>query len=80
MEDKIQIAINHLKVGNLHQPHIDMAIEALEKQIPKEPIIESWMPTLCPNCKCSLSKSLGDGFYEDIKKLVCDCGQKLKWD
>ena len=56
-------------------------IEALEKQIPKKPIIERWSPSLCPSCKEELSESMGDGYYKHwTSKNICDCGQKLKWD
>jgi len=61
--------------------HIDLAIEALEKQIPKNPIIESWNPALCPSCGEELSESIGDGYYKHWQGLkICECGQKLKWD
>lgn len=59
---------------------IDLAIEALEKQIPKKPIIEKWSPALCSSCGSELSESLGDGYYKHWKnKKVCDCGQLLNW-
>lgn len=58
----------------------DLAIKALEKQIPKKPIMKPWSPALCPSCGCELSESLGDGYYKHYTHLkVCDCGQKLEW-
>jgi hypothetical protein len=58
----------------------DMAIKALEKQIPTKPIKEKWSPALCPNCGESLSKSLGDGYYKHYDGIIiCNCGQKLDW-
>lgn len=60
---------------------IKMAINALEKQIPKKPKIESWNPALCPSCGEELSENIGDGYYKHYYgKSVCECGQKLKWD
>jgi len=58
----------------------EIAIKAMEKQMPKNPIIESWCPALCPTCGEELSESVGDGFYKHYySKNICDCGQKLKW-
>lgn len=58
-----------------------VAINALEKQIPKKPITKPWSPALCPTCRCELSESVGDGYYKHYSHLkVCDCGQKLNWE
>lgn len=58
-----------------------MAILAVEKQIPKKPIIEMWSPTYCPSCGEELSESIGDGYYQHFTSLeICDCGQKLDWN
>jgi len=54
---------------------------AIEKQIPKEPIINEQSPALCPCCGAELSELLDDGSYKHMtSKKVCNCGQKLKWD
>jgi hypothetical protein len=69
---------------------------AIEKQIPKEPIIidnrfaicnyqaaqfNEQSPALCPCCGAELSDLLDDGSYKHMtSKKVCNCGQKLKWD
>lgn len=54
------------------QESIDMAIKALEKQIPKKPdFTEDKEFTLCPCCN-------GNGLAD--KQEYCDnCGQKLDW-
>lgn len=61
----------------------DMAIKALEKQMPKEVKIKKWSPAKCPNCGTELSESLGDGYYRHPTFLKrCpneDCGQLLDW-
>ena len=63
------------------QDAIDLAITALEKQIPRKPIITNWNPALCPSCNEELSEHLGDGYYHHHTNLkVCECGQKLRWD
>jgi len=60
---------------------IDLAILALEKQIPSKPIITNWNPALCPSCNEELSEHMEDGYYHHYTNLnVCECGQKLKWD
>ncbi len=63
--------------------HCNIAIEALEKQLPKKVIIEDWCPSYCPSCGYELSEDLGDGIYRHptfIKRCPNpDCGQKLDW-
>ena len=62
---------------------IDTAIEALEKQIPKKPIIKPWSPATCPSCGEELSISLGDGYYSHRIILThcpnLECLQRLDW-
>lgn len=51
---------------------LDLAIEALEKQIPKKPIEYE-----CPVCK----DSVGYKFGESYMMPHCEnCGQKLDWE
>ena len=63
--------------------HCNIAIEALEKQLPKKVIIEDWCPSYCPSCGYELSEDLGDRFHRHptfIKRCPNpDCGQKLDW-
>lgn len=51
--------------------HCDLAIEALEKQLPKKPIEKGihFVYYKCPNCNRILP----------IDKNYCDRGQKLDW-
>lgn len=54
----------------------DMAIKALEKQIPKEPLDFGDESYLCPYCK---RNNFYKGEYLD-KQNYCDyCGQAIKW-
>lgn len=56
-------------------------LEILEKQIPKQPIMERWNPALCPACGEELSESIGDGYYKHLYNVnVCNCGQKIMWE
>lgn len=59
-------------------PYCDMAIEALEKQLPKKPIDKSCVKDndticgyvgICPSC---------NGVVDD-SMIVCDCTQLLDW-
>lgn len=59
-----------------------VAIQALEKQIPKKVKIEQWIYTKC-DCGFEFSKHHGDGYYsipiENKTKYCPNCGQKLDW-
>ena len=59
-----------------------MAINALEKQIPKKVKIEQWIYTKC-DCGYEFSRHHGDGYYsiplENKTKYCPNCGQKLDW-
>jgi hypothetical protein len=74
MENKIQVAIDHLKVGNIHQPHINLAIEVLEKQIPIKPKLMQFAE---PEYMCEC----GYKFYTYTwKPNYCSCcGKKFNW-
>ena len=60
-----------------------MAINALEKQMPKKVKIEQWIYTKC-DCGYEFSKHHGDGYYsiplENKTKYCPNCGQKLNWE
>ena len=70
--------------GNFGQQKeaFNMAIKALEKQIPKKVKIEQWIYTKC-DCGFEFSKHHGDGYYsisiENKTKYCPNCGQKLDW-
>jgi len=54
---------------------LEMAIEALEKQIPKKPIKDDeWGAFFCPVCEYMLGK-----YYQGVLNY-CDCGQKIDWE
>ena len=61
---------------------LDVAIQALEKQIAKKVKIEQWIYTKC-DCGFDFSEHHGDGYYsipiENKTKYCPNCGQKLDW-
>ena len=88
-EEAIKRIKDHIQVHKIGDyPHIylrealDMAIEALEKQIPKRPSVwenkGSWSPV--PNddwgyeCPCCGNEDI------DYPEHYCDCGQALDWE
>ena len=81
-EKKVREAIEALKIINLKRVHPfydweemrevrNIAIEALEKQLPKKPILKRNAYggiSVCPTCGAS-----------DYGKYCRQCGQKLDW-
>ena len=61
---------------------LNVAIKALEKQIPKKVHEEAWIYTKC-DCGYEFSRHHGDGYYTvpyHKKTNYCPkCGQKLDW-
>lgn len=78
-----QMEINRLMCGNTaHSCKADcikLAIQALEKQVPKKMIktphahIDLTLMYRCPSCDTEYNR-----FYEN-KKYCMECGQKLDW-
>ena len=63
-----------------HIKSIEIAIQALEKQIPKKVRKEQWIDSKC-TCGYVFSKHHGDGYYsiplENKTKYCPNCGQKI---
>lgn len=61
----------------------DVAIDIMEKEIPRKVEIKDWSPAYCPRCGKSLSTFHGDGYYTHPTFLErctnTDCAQRLKW-
>lgn len=87
---KMQEAIQHYKYGIkcdiFSEPVITyakIAIESIEKQIPKKPIVQKrrifdcinqiqiYNVTLCPTC--------GKVLYTQFREYPCKCGQMIDW-
>lgn len=61
-----------------HIESVKVAINALEKQIPKKVVTEKNI-YLCPNCGANVETDCGDDML-DYRLNFCDnCGQKLDW-
>ena len=61
---------------------VDMAISALEKQIPKEPavMIDTW---ICPRCHNGIEYQflLGDNvLFHEFHDFCTKCGQAIDWE
>lgn len=62
-----------------HIKSIEIAIQALEKQIPKKVVKDGKLSYKCPCCGESAKTETGDSFI-DYRLDYCDgCGQKLDW-
>ena len=61
-----------------HIKSIEIAIEALKKQMPKKVLTERNI-YICPSCGASVETDCGDDML-DYRLNFCDnCGQKLDW-
>jgi hypothetical protein len=85
-EEAIKRIKDHIQVHKIGDyPHIylreslDMAIEALEKQIPKQPIEDGYYdePCVCPNCGSTVINEADNDYNFDHCYY---CGQALCWD
>lgn len=57
------------------------AIEALNRQIPKDPVQSPMQTYLCPICEKEVKPKVNVGEYSiDADKHCSECGQALKWD
>lgn len=78
--------LNFRKMLRMHgedmNEEFDIAIKALEKQIPKKVVENRWIYTRC-DCGHEFSIHHGDGYYSipyKQKTNYCpNCGQKLDW-
>lgn len=76
----IKEAIRDLQQNIKSCESLRMAVEALEKQIPKRVIRRNWQIAKCPCCRTELGEWLEDGYHHDYEELkVCNCGQQLDW-
>ena len=80
--EAIELIENDLKLhskdlSSKYKNGLRMAINALEKQIPKKPHknFEKFSGVWC-----SCGKYLGKGYFVDKPSYCPDCGQKLDWN
>lgn len=62
-----------------HIKSIEIAIQALEKQIPNKVVKESKWNCFCPCCGKSAYTDCEDGYYNYSLDYCNGCGQKLDW-
>lgn len=76
---QIEDKSNDLKFAEDDYKANEMAIQALEKQIPKKVVKDEKRSYKCPCCGESAKTETGDSFI-DYRLDYCDgCGQKLDW-
>ncbi len=78
--NEIENTIRHLKVGNFTGKQLDLAISALERQIPKKPILDKNDFWVCPLCKGGYIYPPNALNYHQDMEYCNECGQKLDWE
>lgn len=69
---RIATATSNVDGDRILEP-LSMGIEALEKQVPKQPTNESWFGE-CPTCNYKFNSK------EEYDVAYCsNCGQRLSW-
>lgn len=58
----------------------NMAIEALEKQVPKKPREGSFGVMGCPFCLEKVGQRVTKTLYQDLLQYCPTCGQKISWE
>ena len=71
----------------LSRGEAELAISALEKQIPKKPKKLTYKPLLdfgwryeCPNCKCACGENIYHEAVTSDQIFCTQCGQALDWE
>ena len=75
------IADNHLFVGTINPEFVKMAISALEKQVPKQYVMDVGEAT-CPGCSHELEQQrmIGDNvIFHEQYEYCPGCGQRIDW-
>lgn len=86
---KKNVPLHEDKWTDEDKEHIITIMEALEKQIPKKPVIKTHKyigsdddfvnKYHCPVCKALIINEDTNGFYAGRKQKHCHCGQALEW-
>ena len=90
--DRIECAIRHIQTAVDVDPWaVEIAVEAMEKQIPKKPIridknkeFDGNWKKVCPSCKSALIERITTN-EESCARLYnytghCKCGQAIDWE
>ena len=73
IEQLWNIGLNNYRSAEKDKEALDMGIEALQKQIPKQPTIENGF-VKCPACELYIRFPIMDHYNN-----CPECGQALKW-
>ena len=91
-KDRIECAIRHIKTAVDVDPWaVEIAVEAMEKQIPKKPNkiqstnSENLWNLYCPSCENWIGMwnsrlKRGDMFNISNSHICSDCGQAIDWE
>ena len=77
--DRIQNAIRHIQTSVDIDPWaVEIAVEAMERQIPRKAIGEHYAHMRCPSCKHRIPSGMGSSSRR--RDNWCNyCGQKIDW-
>jgi hypothetical protein len=91
-KDRIECAIRHIQTAVDIDPWaVEIAVEAMQKQMPKEPIrvdknevFDGNWKKVCPSCKSVLIERITTS-EESYARLYnyskrCECGQAIDWE
>lgn len=78
-KDRIQNAINHIKTSSdVDEWAMEIAVDAMEKQIPRKAIGEHYAHMRCPSCNHRIPS--GGGSSSRRRDNWCNyCGQRIDW-
>lgn len=79
-KDRIESAIRHIQTAVDIDPWaVEIAVEAMEKQIPKKAIGEHYAHMRCPSCNHRIPS--GGGSSSRRRDNWCNyCGQAIDWE
>lgn len=91
-QEAIKRIENHIEIHSRKEPHaffitkaLKLAVKALEKQIPKKPIVDSanlvdLQDFHCPKCNQKIIARIDGEWIAGKQQNYCDkCGQAIDW-
>ncbi len=78
--DRIRSAIDHIKTSvDVDEWAMEIAVDAMEKQIPMKAVGEHYAHMCCPSCNHRIPS--GQGSSSRRRDNWCNyCGQKIDWE
>ena len=79
-KDRIECAIRHIQTAVDVDPWaVDIAVDAMEKQIPKKAVGEHYAHMRCPSCNHRIPSGCGSSSRR--RDNWCNyCGQAIDWE